>query len=447
MIAEKSNRILGKFRDNKILPMNRLRVIGLVLVFMLFHVDAQTPSDANTGDAVSNFRPSLAVVIGILCVMFALTFFMLVYAKFCHSGGTVHVNHLPGPGMLHRTRSRFSGIDKKVIESLPFFRFSSLRGSKQGLECVVCLSKFEDIEILRLLPNCKHAFHIDCIDQWLEKHSSCPLCRQKVNAEDPTIFTYSNSMRFLSNPSELRDDSNIELYVQREQENHVHVHGHGSSSRFSIGSSFRITDKVDNIDIEKEVLIQQDEDSDKDDDKRVFHKFNHKIIISDVVLKNRWSSVSSSDLMFLNSEMLNDMSSNRFSSLETNFGQFNKVENEGIMKIKEEMEIKRLFESKVSSINKNNQVSSDPSIPSTSNSGATSKVVNQAGKRSMSEITGLTRFGDVGTRNRASESGNYTKEERTRRLWLPIARRTVQWFANREQRSQQSQDRTQNLDV
>ncbi|XVE54223.1 hypothetical protein DITRI_Ditri03aG0063300 [Diplodiscus trichospermus] len=428
--------------------MNRLRVISLVLSFLLFHVDAQSPSSMNdpaTGDAVSNFRPSLAVVIGILCVMFVLTFFLLAYARFCHRGATVHGNHQPG--MLHRTRSRFSGIDKKVIESLPFFKFSSLRGSKQGLECAVCLSKFEDIEILRLLPHCKHAFHIDCIDRWLEKHSSCPLCRQKVNAEDPTIFTYSNSMRFLQNQSELREDSNLELFVQREQD----IHG---SSRFSIGSSFRKTEKGD---IEKEVLIKE-EHSDQDDDGRVFHKFNHKIIISDVVLKNRWSSVSSSDLMSLNSEMLNNISRNRFSSLETDDGQFTEtrpIENEQIMKIKEEMEIKRLFESKVGSINKNNPVSA-PGLPSTSNSAASSshtstRIVNQSEKRSMSEITALSRFRDVSTGNRTSESSlseTYTKDEKIRRRWLPIARRTIQWFANRE-RSQQSQDATatQHLDV
>ncbi|XP_022754998.1 E3 ubiquitin-protein ligase ATL42-like [Durio zibethinus] len=431
--------------------MNRLTVISIVLFFQLFLVDAQSPSremDPTSGDAVSNFQPSLAVVIGILCVVFSLTLFLLVFAKYCHRRATVHGDH--DPRILHRTRSRFSGIDKKVIESLPFFRFSSLKGSKQGLECAVCLSKFEDIEILRLLPQCKHAFHINCIDQWLEKHSSCPLCRQKVNAEDPTIFTYSNSMRFLWNQSELREDSNIELYVQREQENH-------GSSRFRIGSSFRKTEKGN---IENEVLIKQEdadnEDDDDDDDGRVLHKFNHKIIVSDVVLKNRWSSVSSSDLLFLNSEMLNDMSSNRFSSLEINDGQVTKtktIENEQIMKIKEELEIKRLFESKVGSINKNNPVSA-PVLPSTSNSEATSshksRIINQAEKRSMSEITALSRFRDVSTRKRTSESSfsdTYTKEERIRRLWLPIARRTVQWFANREKRSQQSQDTIHHLDV
>ncbi|XVF49136.1 hypothetical protein PTKIN_Ptkin03bG0244000 [Pterospermum kingtungense] len=430
--------------------MNLPKQISLVLFSLIFLVDAQSPSgDPISGDAVSGFQPSLAVVIGILCVMFALTFFLLIYAKFCHRGtATVHGDDHQHPRILHRTRSRLSGIDKTVVESLPFFKFSSLKGSKQGLECAVCLSKFEDIEVLRLLPKCKHAFHINCIDQWLEKHSSCPLCRQKIDSEDPTIFTYSNSMRFMVNQSELREDSNIELYVQREQETH-------GSSRFSIGSSFRKSEKGN---IENEVLIQeQDDDDDDDDDGRVFHKFNHKIIVSDVVFKNRWSSVSSSDLMFLNSELLNDMSSNRFASLDMNDGEFTTtkaIENEQIVKIKEELEIKRLFESKLSSINKNNPVSGH-GLPSTSsNSGATSShkpwIVNQADKRSVSEITGLSRFRHVSTRNRTGESSlseTYTKEERLRRLWLPIARRTVQWFANREKKTQQSQDTIQHLDV
>ncbi|KAL4319196.1 hypothetical protein GQ457_18G000960 [Hibiscus cannabinus] len=424
--------------------MNRLSVlIGILLSVPISVVDAQTADLPSSGDAVSNFRPSLAVVIGILCVMFALTFFLLIYARLCNRGAsTVHGDHRPG--MLRRSRSRFSGIDKKVIESLPFFRFSSLRGSKQGLECAVCLSKFEDVEILRLLPKCKHGFHIDCIDKWLEKHSSCPLCRQKVNAEDLTIFAYSNSMRFSRNPS-LRQDSDIQLYVEREQDDDDN--NNRSSSRFSIGSSFR---KTEDLDIENQVLIG-DEESDNDDGNggKMFHKFNHKIIVSDVVMKNRWSSVSSSDLMFLNAEMLNDMSSNRFSSIEIEeYGQIPKpkpIGNDEISKIKEELEIKRLFENKVNKSNPNCEAS-------TSTTSRVGGAVNHGEKRSMSEITVVSRFRDVvSTRNgtgASSLSENYTKEERTRRLWLPIARKTVQWFANKEKRRpQQSPDTTQHLDV
>eukprot|EP00257_Ricinus_communis_P014071 XP_015571661.1 E3 ubiquitin-protein ligase ATL42 [Ricinus communis] len=333
------------------------------------------------------------------------------------------------------------------FRSLPFFKFSSLKGSKKGLECAVCLSKFEDIEVLRLLPRCKHAFHINCVDQWLEKHSSCPLCRCKVSAEDTTIFTYSNSMRFLWNQSEIQEDSSIEYFIQREESRQA-------SSRFSIGSSFRRTDKVLNKD--EEALIQEQEAEDSDDEQRVLHKFNHKIIISDVVLKNRWSNVSSSDLMFLNAEMLQDMSSNRFSSSDSNNEQFISTENEQMVKIKEEMEKKRLFESKFSTISNCDSPTPFPGNPSTSSDSNrisghnTSSIIDSGDRRSVSEITGLSRFRNVSIKKtiRESFSGeNNREEDRVRRQWLPIARRTVQWFANREKTSQQTQNRRQTLHV
>ena len=421
--------------------MNQFLLLILVLHFMFINVKAQIAGDNQA--ASQPMQPSLAVVIGILSIMFSLTFLLLVYAKFCHRRGSIHSD--PQNLGFIRSSSRFSGIDKTVIESLPFFRFSSLKGTKEGLECSVCLSKFEDTEMLRLLPKCKHAFHIDCIDNWLIKHSSCPLCRHKVSPEDPTIFTYTNSMR-LMNQSELRQDSNIELFVQREEDHH-------GSSRFSVGSSFRKTEKGN---MEEKPLIFQEEADNNDENNKVLHKHNHKIIVSDFIFNNRWSSVSSSDLMFLNSELLSATSSYRFSSLDWNNEQSStarSLENGHIVKIKEEMELKRSFETKVSTFNKTSPVSF-PGLPSTSDStpnlSQTSRYMNPTERRSMSEITALSRYEDIsGIKNRIRESSlieNNVKAERMRRLWFPIAKRTVKWYANRERRSQQSQN-TRVLDV
>ncbi|KAI4350819.1 hypothetical protein L6164_005233 [Bauhinia variegata] len=425
--------------------MNRWGFCLLVLyaIFFRFCCKAQPPEASDPENGMSNFQPSLAVVIGILCLMFSLTFFILMYAKFCHRRASVHGDPEIHPARIS-SRSRFSGIDKTVIESLPFFRFSSLRGSKEGLECAVCLSKFEDVEILRMLPKCKHAFHINCIDHWLEKHSSCPLCRRRVNPDDQTIFANSNSMRLLTNQPELGEESNIELFVEREEEHH-------GSSRFSIGSSFR---KIEKGIKEEEFPIQKEaQDSDGDDDDKVYHKHNHKIIVSDVVFKNRWSNVSSSDLMFLKSEMLSSMSSRRF-NWESQIEQVptaRAIENEEIINIKEEMERKISIESKVGVLNKINTASDiGPSYTSDSagNSTQTSKYVNPGEKRSMSEITAVSRYGDWGMKamffRDSSLLENNVKEERVRQLWLPIARRTVKWFVNRERRSQNKQ---QPLDV
>ncbi|XP_028781090.1 E3 ubiquitin-protein ligase ATL42 [Neltuma alba] len=419
--------------------MNHLgfHLLVLYLIFFRFSCEAQVSNSAPSQDAVSNFRPSLAVVIGILSFMFVLTFSLLMYAKCCTRGASsVHGNPESQPWLIRTRSTRFSGIDKTVIESLPFFRFSSLKGSKEGLECAVCLSKFEDVEILRLLPKCKHAFHINCIDNWLENHSSCPLCRHRVDPEDQTIFTYSNSLRLLINggPAELGEESNVGLFVQREEEEEQN----GSSSRINFGSSFRRILKGSSK--EEELPIQKPAHDD-DDHRKVYHKLKHRITVSDFVLKNRWSNVSSSDLMFLNSEMIGSTSSVRFNSSESQ----GESGNEQPMNLKEEMERKVSFENKVRNGLKNNNNLNSGS-DSAGKLSATSKYMNPDEKRSVSDITAVSRFEALGMKNGTLNKGSYSslvdqnnvKEERVRQIWLPIAKRTVQWFVNREKRFQQS---------
>ena len=360
--------------------MNQLVMLILVLYFMFFHVKAQ-----NSGDKTPN---NYGLFIGILSTMFILIFVLLTYTKLCRRSGPVLV-HPQNFGFI-RSNSQFTGIDKTVIESLPFFRFSSLKGTKEGLECAICLSKFKDTEFLRLLPKCKHAFHIDCIDNWLGKHSSCPLCRHKVSATDPTIFTYTNSMR-LMNQSELRRDSNIELFIQREEDHH-------EPSGFSIGSSFLKAEKG-NVKEEK-ILTQEEADNNIDENHKVLHKHNHKIIVSDFVFKNRRSNLSSSDLLFLNSEMLGSMSRYRFSSFDLDNEQSSiarALENEHIVKIKEEMDMKKLFENKDSTLNKTSSLSFS-GLPSTS------RYMNPTERKSMSEITTFSRYEDLGIKNIIRES-------------------------------------------
>lgn len=365
----------------------------------------QSPPDSN------NFQPSLALVIGFLSIMFFLTFLLLLYAKFCHGRPNVRSASLRIRDGLFRSRSIASGVDKAVVESLPFFRYSSLRGSRDGLECSVCLSKFEDVEILRLLPKCKHAFHIDCIDQWLEKHSTCPICRRKISPEDVSELPYSNSLRFLTSQSgEVRDESNLELYVQREES------GLGSS-RFSIGRSFRW---LYNRGIkEGELPAQQSVDSDQF--KKRFHRFNHRVVgYSDVVFKNRWSNVSSSDLVFLNSEFLNDASSARFMS-------------------KKSMEVEEIQKENYQMMNTINQTAGHsflnfPGLPTTSdwskNLESGSNFPYPIDKRSMSEIIVHPRYTEFKDDTDSFPVEN-SESERVRKLWIPIARKTVQWFANR----------------
>ncbi|CAN6920135.1 unnamed protein product [Brassica oleracea] len=82
--------------------------------------------------------------------------------------------------------SAHTGLDPAVVKTLPVFTFSGST-HKDPTECAVCLSEFEDGESGRVLPGCKHAFHVECIDMWFHSHSTCPLCRSLVEPPATTV--------------------------------------------------------------------------------------------------------------------------------------------------------------------------------------------------------------------------------------------------------------------
>ena len=49
-----------------------------------------------------------------------------------------------------------------------------------GKKCLICMDEFKHKEYKRILPRCKHYFHKKCIDKWLKKNSTCPICRQEL---------------------------------------------------------------------------------------------------------------------------------------------------------------------------------------------------------------------------------------------------------------------------
>ncbi|KAJ4727712.1 RING-H2 finger protein [Melia azedarach] len=82
-------------------------------------------------------------------------------------------------------------LDLSVLKTIPTFVYSSTIHDKQ-LECAVCLLEFEDNEKGSVLPKCKHAFHVDCIDMWFHSHSNCPLCRAPVQTAEVASADCSN---------------------------------------------------------------------------------------------------------------------------------------------------------------------------------------------------------------------------------------------------------------
>ncbi|CAL4970283.1 unnamed protein product [Urochloa decumbens] len=51
-----------------------------------------------------------------------------------------------------------------------------------GATCYsVCLEEVRGGEMVRSLPECRHVFHVGCIDAWLQWHVTCPLCRSDLS--------------------------------------------------------------------------------------------------------------------------------------------------------------------------------------------------------------------------------------------------------------------------
>lgn len=72
------------------------------------------------------------------------------------------------------------GMTQEQIECIPEKTFKATRSSRHE-SCHVCLVDFANNETLKRLPKCGHEFHVECLKPWLEKHTTCPVCRETAN--------------------------------------------------------------------------------------------------------------------------------------------------------------------------------------------------------------------------------------------------------------------------
>lgn len=112
----------------------------------------------------------------------------LVVIHVCVVGRLFRVGD-PNGALVHRfsTTQNSRVLSIEDINRLPCFDYyagGSSTGSSNGgggVECAVCLETFKVGEKCRLLPNCGHSFHVQCIDSWLLKTPVCPICRTCVD--------------------------------------------------------------------------------------------------------------------------------------------------------------------------------------------------------------------------------------------------------------------------
>lgn len=62
-----------------------------------------------------------------------------------------------------------------------------------SVHCSICLCDLEEDDVVRMLPLCRHFFHVQCIDVWLYSHPSCPICRARLQIESVALTECSMS--------------------------------------------------------------------------------------------------------------------------------------------------------------------------------------------------------------------------------------------------------------
>ncbi|KAG7032948.1 RING-H2 finger protein ATL7 [Cucurbita argyrosperma subsp. argyrosperma] len=73
------------------------------------------------------------------------------------------------------------GVEPFVVANFPTKKYSDeYFSSMRNAQCTVCLADYHSEDLLRILPYCGHFFHVTCIDIWLHRHSTCPVCRTSL---------------------------------------------------------------------------------------------------------------------------------------------------------------------------------------------------------------------------------------------------------------------------
>ncbi|XP_030924358.1 RING-H2 finger protein ATL64-like [Quercus lobata] len=161
------------------------------------------------------FTPLLISLAGIAACTFAIIAYHTIVLRYCLRGRRQQEQEQLTNGL--RGQSTI-GVDQKILDTIPILSYTTKKCELfrvDQTECAVCLGDLEDEDKVRLLPNCRHAFHVPCIDKWFLGHSSCPVCRSPIVAPGAPLDGDVSVQMAQGSPQ-----------VHGDQGGDVHVHDH-----------------------------------------------------------------------------------------------------------------------------------------------------------------------------------------------------------------------------
>uniref|UniRef100_M4EDI9 RING-type E3 ubiquitin transferase n=1 Tax=Brassica campestris TaxID=3711 RepID=M4EDI9_BRACM len=76
-----------------------------------------------------------------------------------------------------------SPASKSSVGSMPRVVIGGDKEAGGGGGCSICLEEWSEGDVAAEMP-CKHEFHSKCVEEWLGRHATCPLCRYEMPVEE-----------------------------------------------------------------------------------------------------------------------------------------------------------------------------------------------------------------------------------------------------------------------
>ncbi|KAK7411125.1 hypothetical protein VNO78_02540 [Psophocarpus tetragonolobus] len=111
---------------------------------------------------------------------------ILVVIHFCMVGRAFGRNNSNGNEEATQGQSMkrmFCRDNMGNLNNLPCYAYKDPeKGCNSLVDCAICLENFKDGDVCRLLPNCGHSYHANCIELWMFHSPKCPVCRTWVHS-------------------------------------------------------------------------------------------------------------------------------------------------------------------------------------------------------------------------------------------------------------------------
>uniref|UniRef100_A0A0E0CIK4 RING-type E3 ubiquitin transferase n=1 Tax=Oryza meridionalis TaxID=40149 RepID=A0A0E0CIK4_9ORYZ len=157
-------------------------------------MSSHDPSSATAADAVAGGSYRVCDTVVLVCLAFASSIIVFTVAVCFRRAVALQGYASSSPSASGRGAaaaappaavSGLRGLAPSALAAIP--KFAYRRGAAGGggggwAQCAICLGVVRDGEAVRRLPECKHLFHVECVDMWLYSHATCPLCRRDVGA-------------------------------------------------------------------------------------------------------------------------------------------------------------------------------------------------------------------------------------------------------------------------